>query len=347
MKNILLSLAVLLAAVGFTACSDDTDNPYDHTPTISVVSSNLVFTASASTGSAVFASNGGTLTTRLNSSWASATVSGDTVKVAVDENDDLNGRSAQMTVFNGTDSVNVTIQQQGLIFRLNATSIVAGDAAKRISYGVTANVTPVLSTSDDWFNAEISGDSLIVNLTENTTGHVRSGYVYYTAGTKRDSISVAQGEFDKDIAGKWYLVGSNLDDAIGVTLTRDGSNYYMVLDDLLGWTVPVTYNADNLSLSLSAGDSIGSYRNYIIAPTLWDTEEGYLTWSTTVSCTGTFTHVATDGYTYLTFQDNGSWGTYTVRAIRFEAFTGRPFGSSTRYGSLLSVVTPTLVRYDN
>lgn len=329
------------------SCNDDTENPYAHTPTLQVVSSNVVFTAKAASGDVVFATtNGGTLTAKTKSPWAKATVNGNTVTVNVEENDDLSGRSTQLTVYNGTDSANVTVQQEGLIFRLSTASISTGDNASRQSFAITKNIDPTIEVSQDWITTQMTDDSLIVTLKENATGHVRNGYIYYTAGTKRDSISVTQADFDKDIAGTWLITSSNSEKAYRVTIGRNGNKYAMVLAGL-NWTIPLSYNKTTNALSIAAGDSIGMYKDYYIGTVFYDMEAGYITWSKSVTLSGTFGHNDAEGYSFLEFKDNGSWEGYKPNSLLLSAFTSSSFSNKTYSDTdLLELDNPTLIRLD-
>ena len=91
---------------------------------------------------------------------------------------------------------------------------------------------------------------------------------------------------------------------------------------------------------------MGDYGNYKVHTVIWDTNEGYLTWDTSVSMSGTFEYdEEEDGkYTILSFKDNGSWGNYHPDAIRLEAFTATPPSKETRLGLLMGMVEPFLYR---
>lgn len=150
MKKIPIIFSALLTVFMVSSCKDDEINPYSLGKTISVVSQSVIFDAPAATGTVVVASDGGSITASADAPWATVSVSGNTVNVSVTENDNINGRSSLLTIKNGSDSVNVTIQQRGFVFRLDAGSITADDDAQEKSFGLIHNTDVSIKTSVDW-----------------------------------------------------------------------------------------------------------------------------------------------------------------------------------------------------
>ena len=101
------------------ACSDDTENPYVVESQVQVVKANVLFGAKGGEGS-VEVTAPGVISATLNSSWAVATVEGKIVKVVAQPNESGNGRSAKLTIKSGKDSTQLTVQQTGLVFSLQA-----------------------------------------------------------------------------------------------------------------------------------------------------------------------------------------------------------------------------------
>lgn len=353
MKKIINIIMASALVVGFSACSDDTDNPYDHEATLSVVSSSLDFTATAGSGEVVVNSTDGDISTKLSSSWATASVSGSTVNVNVTENEAAEGRSAILTIYNNSDSVNVTVHQQGLIFRLDVSSITVGDEDSTYVYEVTTNVSPTITTSADWISASLSDGEFSVTTSANSTGHLRNGYIYYTAGSTTDSIKVTQYSLENDILGSgWYLYGLGTDGeatALSATIEQTDSGLNVTLPDL-DMIIPVTLDADNASLTFYGGQRMGTFdysgTTLYIYTCLWDTSAGYITWSTACGMVGSFEYDDEDQMTILEFEDDGSWGSYQATALRFEAFLTDVASSSNgnRLGSIFAIIGPTLLK---
>lgn len=207
MKRIYSILTLAVASLSFIACSDD-DNAgaqYLRESAVKVVSSNVTFAAKADTGSVVFEAPAGA-TVHMDATWATATLDGNRVKVAVNANPRLDGRSAVMTIKSGGDSANVTVQQQGMHFVYGGEAAYAyDDKARTLDIPVTSEGGELSITSPDWVKASIDETGIKLDLAENTTGHMRAGYVYYTAGPYQDSILVQQAEL-RDIVNRDYIL---------------------------------------------------------------------------------------------------------------------------------------------
>lgn len=354
MRKILLSWGIAFAAFTLTACSDDTGNPYAHTSTLEVVSSNVTFPSEPATGKVVFTSNAGGIRVRLNSSWAKATVVDDTVKVDVTRNDEPSDRYAKMTVFNGTDSVNVSILQKGFIFRINAQDINAGDDAQQFHFTYkTTNpkllqeVIPTVKSTEDWISATLSTDGLNISLAENNTGHLRTGAIQYTLLGKTNTIKVTQADFDKDLAGKWYMVSSTMKKPLTVTFKREGNRYSLVLDNLRGWTIPVKYYKTDNSVVMSCGDTIGTYKNYLVTTVFLDTTPAYWTWEKGVTISAKAEYSAEDKATSIAFEDDGKFAYGPVGNLWLYGFLEDPSKEGARPQTLLfRIGMPTLIKFD-
>lgn len=135
-KKIYSLFALAIVAAGLVACSDDdAGSEYLRQSQVSIESSTVTFNARAGKGSVVFsAPEGTTPTATVSSSWATAQVDGDTVRIAVENNPNLEGRSALLTIKAGQDSTNVTIQQQGMAYKyLGDNYYVFNDSARLLT----------------------------------------------------------------------------------------------------------------------------------------------------------------------------------------------------------------------
>ena len=356
MKRIfLIILSVILAGAFLVSCKDDEINPYDLGKSLSVVSQNVIFDAPASTGDVVVQTvPGRTITASCNASWATVSVSGNTITVSVTENDNVNGRSSLMTISDGYEELGVTVQQRGFLFRLDVSSVHVGDDAQTMTLDLTHNTDVSITSSEDWLSADVDGKNFNVTVTENDLQHLRDGYIYYTAGTYTDSIRVVQYDFEKDLAGDCYLIGYNSSTGAQVfcksTLSYDSSTSKCVLKliDLQGWEMHLNFDPDVPSLKEYASDYVGDYTDgtntYYVVSILWDTNKGYLTWGTGISIEGAFVYDEENELTLLSLEDNGSWSGYNITCLRFEKSTSTTVTNSTRKGLLFGIVYPTIVR---
>lgn len=355
MKKIFSLICMATLALSFIACSDDDEvgAEYNRASTISVVKSDVLFSASAGTGTVVVRSQS-PISFVSSSEWCKATALDDsTLQVAVDDNASNIGRSSQITIKAGVDSVNVTVQQQGFYVQSDmSTGATFGDEACRKAYAFSTSGTPTVTSTVDWLSASIEGDSLVVSSTANETGHLRKGYVKYTFGDYKDSVQVTQFDFDTDLAGNYYLAYSDdngkLRALLGV-LQQSGDDYVLSLPQL-DFNIPVAFDAVNHQLTISAGSYVGDYTyGGTVYPTytiLGSSEAGYMTWAKSVKYAATFDYDEEDGVTVAEFGDVGSWQ-YAVDYLELYLFKSKTLNSDNRFGAIVSMYNPFLQKMDD
>ncbi len=355
MKKIFSLVCMATLALSFVACSDDDEvgAEYNRASTISVVKSDVLFSASAGVGTVVVKAQG-PITFACASEWCKATALNDsTVQVAVDNNEDNNGRSSLLTIKSGVDSVNVAVHQQGFYLQSDmGTAVSFGDEASRESYAFNTSGTPIVSSTANWLSASIEGDSLVVSAMANETGHLRQGYVKYTFGEFQDSVLVSQYDFAQDIAGLYYLAytqasGTQAATYAQIGLAEDGS-IAMTLPQL-DFTIPLTFNKATCQLSVAGGSYIGDYQadeatTYYIGTVLGCSSTGNYTWSKSVTYSAAFQYDDENG-TYAMFEDDGSWS-YPVDYLWLYAFNSTTFSSASRVGSLVRMYDPYLLKVE-
>ena len=145
--------------------------------------------------------------------WLAVDAKGNTVALTVGQNTSNESRHTTVVLkASETDSTIVNISQLGSVCVLDgANSGIAAfsDAATSFSYYMKHDLPVEVSSSDSWITVNATKDSLKVDLAENTSGHLRRGWVAYSCGNVKDTISVSQYEFAKDIAGEYYFYGYN------------------------------------------------------------------------------------------------------------------------------------------
>lgn len=341
MKKYVYYLLAVLVVAGFVACSEDNDFGVERESRIHIVKSDVLFQAAAGIGTVEFEATG-LVGVETDRDWCTATVSGNTVNVAVTENGNLEGRSAQLTLRCGEDAVHVTVQQTGLVFQLSTGSMIVADSNKAhtLTYKMTSNVPLNFESSADWFSVTVEGEHLLVTFKENNTGHARIGNLMYSSNTVSQSLQVVQYEFDKDIAGPCLLTFT----------TAEGEFQYLnaVLSETelsipaLKWSIPVVHDKEKARLVMHCGQYMGDYSNYKVYNVALGGD--YITWSEDVYVNFPIAYDEKKGITYFNLQDGGSWS-YPVEALWFYAFTGEP-SSDTMAGWLFQLYDASIWRYD-
>ena len=306
-------LAVLL---GFTSCSDSEEGEYTLTNSIKIVSQNVSdMPVKASEGTIVVEAPSA-IDATASSDWFTTSVSGKTITVKTTDNTGLEYRSGKITVKSGNDVTEVAVIQKGAIVSVEASKLYLNDAKADLQIPYVTNLDFKCYTVEDWITCKAKDGVLSLGVAENATGHLRSGYVYYEAGSVKDSIFVQQCEIAKDLLGEMLLVyyDAKIDDYkalnaefVASTDTAGVTSYALVLTDYK-LIIPVSFKEKTNTITLSAGQYIGKFQEYSIVTMLFDANTGGTTTNDQVSVSGSFFYDSDDDATYLEFADNGTWG---------------------------------------
>ena len=209
-KAIKISLAVCAVLASVCAC-DNYDNPYEgsngYDSSIKIVSSDVFFSAEAGEGSIEVQSEGD-FTAATSVGWCHLSTDGNKINVKVDEARSRVGRSAVIVIRNENDSVKVPCIQKGFSLISDVpSSFTARNSGATKKYLFDCNLKASLSTSADWVTAKVEGDSLVVTVNENTSEKPRTGWVAYSVGEEKDTLSFSQLDADKLIPGRYEIPG--------------------------------------------------------------------------------------------------------------------------------------------
>lgn len=366
MKKIfsIFALAIITAA-GFTACNDDDNEWVDpNGDPLKVVSNDTQFGAAAATGSIVVEATDPVTVTSNDNGWVTTTVNGNTIEVAVEENRELDGRVATLTIKAGSKKTDVSIVQSGAIFKIDLDRIYRNvNTSYTVTTPVVANLPVTFATSSDWITANYDEEAgaLTVKLTANTTKHMRSGYIEYSCGNNSGRIPVKQCVFSTDLVGDYRLNFTDPSDNGGyyipakVSGTQTNCKLEIPAYDI---SIPMTYSSTDFTFTLNAGQEIGTfnYKNVehilgtlICQLTPGSTSYSY-TWDTTIGLTGAIENgylSSGDLVTLAQFKDNGSWSGKVPNALYIELFTKTPINKTNRaLVYLFHMQDPYLLRVD-
>lgn len=195
MKKIYKSvLFAIIAAAGFTACSDYEAPDITTESAITITGHETSFPASASTGSITFEAKG-LVTVTANNEWITATVDGNRIDITVDQNNALTGRSGTITVKCGNATDNISIIQSGIIFKYDKIEPISINSdAWTQSYNADATVPIEVSDDADWINTSIADNKITIAIEANMTLIPRSATITVKCGDLEYSIPVEQEE---------------------------------------------------------------------------------------------------------------------------------------------------------
>jgi hypothetical protein len=343
MKKIINILLITFAcALMFPACSSDDG--------IEVISDKLAITSTSTTdlpakggeGSIVVTTNS-TVDAVAKDSWLSVSVSGNTVKISADHNPSVTGRFTHVTITSGGKSVIVPVSQYGLAITKETNSIVfSTDTFSSTTIKFKSNGTISFDPSVTWISYSVLGDSLKITAAENTTGAPRSGFLRYTVGGIKDSISVGQASI-QDYAGTWKLYGYNSSgklSAYSAVLTANEDN---TLTGTIAGFFSVKFIFRNGKLVMQAGQQTGTYTTTKVSYPIFlclGEASGYISWDASTEYEASPS--SEDGV--ILFNDNGSWPGYEVNSFYMYVFTSTTLSSQTMYGSYMSMESPFMVK---
>ena len=157
MKKIYKSLFItMIAAAGFTACSDYEAPDITTESAITIVSRNTDFPAAASTGVIKFKADGPVTVSSAND-WITASVEGDEINISVVQNNSIDGRAGSIIVKSGNAEDEISIIQSGIIFKFDEVGEIATDSDPSThAYPIDANAPIEVSSDADWVKVHLN-----------------------------------------------------------------------------------------------------------------------------------------------------------------------------------------------
>jgi hypothetical protein len=341
-----------LGCLVMASCSDDSTNDITANG-LAVVSAKTSFSAAGGIDTIALAKP--VIKAYAMDSWATVVSLGTNVTVTAALNTGRESRHTTVIVKSSeADSTIIDVDQAGATLKITAPAMItSNDDSKTLSYAASSTLPITITADSSWIVPSFDSDSVYVKLSANNEGHIRSGHLFISAGTFRDTITVNQMEFTKDIAGTYAIIDTynSTDDNLVYQLAylRDDNGQKNFVFPTLNLKLPITWSDDDMSVTINGGSLLGKVNDgnsvdYVYS-VLGDVNQGYLTWSSQVSYTASLKYDAPDVITYGMFADNGSWAGYSVSILRFELFSTNPPSSSGRVGkAVVSLEYPELLR---
>lgn len=332
MKIALYGVVLALGSLSLASCGNDdvTNEIAQHG--VDLLSAQTKFEAAGGTDSIV--SSKAVVKAYATADWATVKTTGTLVEVTAGANKHLESRHATVVVKTSEqDSAIVPIDQLGSVTFVDAPEDISfGDKAATYSYTVKSSFPFTVSSSAQWLKCSYEGGKLKLALTENATGHVRTAWVHYAGGLVEDSVLVRQADFDKDLAGNYYLQfvttskGQTKTGAVEAQLSRTADNNIVLTLPDLGFTFHVT--CQGTTLTLAAGDSIGKMQTYFVYA-LMPSQSGGLSWDPSLELSGSFDYDTTllaEGLegTYLSFGEDSqlALGAFSSTELSGDTYVG-------------------------
>lgn len=362
MKNI-KALIIAMACMGGLSLYSCKDNPSDDE-----IQSNSQLKVVSVTGT-TFKAAGGENTITVDHPIASAYANVDWATVKADKgtnsvlvtaatNDSKQSRHATVVVKSSpADSVIVNIDQYGFVFSTSLPqSLLLSDKAQAQTYTMEVDIPPTVASTADWLKATVNGDKLSLEATENATGHPRNATVTITTSNGSTYTSnVTQAEFNKDIAGEYYLLdGDSL--AAGITygtmvdfrVNKTGAKELYFPQ--LALSLSVAWNDATSTLTMAGGTPMGPFvmgkTTYYLFADMTATD-GYVYWDNSVTYSATIAYDEDSKATTGEFKDDGTIDASTqVNGFSIDAFKDNEASNDNYAGGLMSFGNPILIKAD-
>lgn len=362
MKNI-KALIIAMTCMGGLSLYSCKDNPTDD-----MIQSNRQLKVVSVTGT-TFKAAGGENTITVDHPIASAYANVDWATVKADKgtnsvlvtaatNDSKQSRHATVVVKSSpADSVIVNIDQYGFVFSTSLPqSLLLSDKAQAQTYTMEVDIPPTVASTADWLKATVNGDKLSLEATENATGHPRNATVTITTSNGSTYTSnVTQAEFNKDIAGEYYLLdGDSL--AAGIThgtmvdfrVNKTGAKELYFPQ--LALSLSVAWNDATSTLTMAGGTPMGPFvmgkTTYYLFADMTATD-GYVYWDNSVTYSATIAYDENSKATMGEFKDDGTIDASTqVNGVSIDAFKDNEASNDNYAGGLMSFGNPILIKAD-
>lgn len=362
MKNI-KGLIIAMACMGGMSLYSCKDNPSDDE-----IQSNSQLKVVSVTGT-TFKAAGGENTITVDHPIASAYANVDWATVKADKgtnsvlvtaatNDSKQSRHATVVVKSSpADSVIVNIDQYGFVFSTSLPqTLLLSDKAQAQTYTMEVDIPPTVASTADWLKATVNGDKLSLEATENATGHPRNATVTITTSNGSTYTSnVTQAEFNKDIAGEYYLLdGDSL--AAGITygtmvdfrVNKTGAKELYFPQ--LALSLSVAWNDATSTLTMAGGTPMGPFvmgkTTYYLFADMTATD-GYVYWDNSVTYSATIAYDEDSKATTGEFKDDGTIDASTqVNGFSIDAFKDNEASNDNYAGGLMSFGNPILIKAD-
>lgn len=270
MKKIFGFLTLALATTALFSCSDDDNNSTTTVDGVQIVTRPAEIAPAG--GESAIEVNKPVANVYATNAWLNVTAEGNTVKLSADANGSVESRHSNVVIkASDNDSTVVSVSQLGLIFNYEDGNVSMGNAGGKFAKFVKHNEPMQIERMPEWATATVDGDSIRVDVSANTSGNARGGYVVFKSNALKDSILISQADFSQ-LKGDYYFGGYDLatgqEGFTAAKLYLKNRMYYVQLTNQK-WSFDCLYDEKNMTLTTYNATWVGTYKNtYYIASML-------------------------------------------------------------------------------
>lgn len=295
MKKIFGFLTLALATTALFSCNDDDNNSTTTDNGVKIVTRPAEIAPAG--GESAIEVNKPVASVYATNAWLNVTAEGNTVKLSADANGSVESRHSNVVIkASDNDSTVVSVSQLGLIFNYEDGNVSMGNAGGKFAKFVKHNEPMQIERMPEWATATVDGDSIRVDVSANTSGNARGGYVVFKSNALKDSILISQADFSQ-LKGDYYFGGYDLSTGqegyTDAKLYLKNRMYYVQLTNMK-WSFDCLYDEKNMTLTTYNATWVGTYKNTYYVASMLLSDQGTI--SADDKITGQFTfNVLEDG----------------------------------------------------
>lgn len=295
MKKIFGFLTLALATTALFSCSDDDNNSTTTDNGVKIVTRPAEIAPAG--GESAIEVNKPVANVYATNAWLNVTAEGNTVKLSADANGSVESRHSNVVIkASDNDSTVVSVSQLGLIFNYEDGNVSMGNAGGKFAKFVKHNEPMQIERMPEWATATVDGDSIRVDVSANTSGNARGGYVVFKSNALKDSILISQADFSQ-LKGDYYFGGYDLSSGqegyTDAKLYLKNRMYYVQLTNMK-WSFDCLYDEKNMTLTTYNATWVGTMNNQFYIASMLLSDQGTI--SADDKITGQFTfNVFEDG----------------------------------------------------
>lgn len=295
MKKIFGFLTLALATTALFSCSDDDNNSNTTVDGVQIVTRPSEIAPAG--GESAIEVNKPVASVYATNAWLNVTADGNTVKLSADANSSVESRHSNVVIkASENDSTVISVSQLGLVFHYEDGNVSMGNNGGKFAKFVKHNEPMEIERMPEWASATVDGDSIRVDVSANTSGNARGGYVVFKSSALKDSILISQADFSQ-LKGDYYFGGYDLSSGqegfIDAKLYLKNRMYYVQLLNLK-WSFDCLYDEKNMTLTTYNATWVGTYNNQYKVASMLVSDQGTI--SPDDKITGQFTfNVLDDG----------------------------------------------------
>lgn len=320
MKKIFGFLTLALATTALFSCSDDDNNSNTTADGVQIVTRPSEIAPAG--GESAIEVNKPVASVYATNAWLNVTADGNTVKLSADANSSVESRHSNVVIkASENDSTVISVSQLGLVFHYEDGNVSMGNNGGKFAKFVKHNEPMEIERMPEWASATVDGDSIRVDVSANTTGNARGGYVVFKSSAMKDSILISQADFSQ-LKGDYYFGGYDLttgqEGYTDAKLYTKNRMYYVQLTNLK-WSFDCLYDEKNMTLTTYNATWVGTMNNQYYIASMLLSDQGTI--SADDKITGQFTFNVFDDGTIIAVLGGQYDGDSKVAGMAFAACT--------------------------